>query len=310
MNLIIKIEDGKPVNHPIAEDNLKVLIPDLDVNHPPEGFAKFVRKPWPDLYGHQIVESVEYIIDPELSKLFVTTVWTDQYHVRELTQEEIVAQAQAQVQAINNQTQQDLNAPYPAPNDGNLYIWINSLNTWLIKPPNFDRVMEKFKNKLIELGLSNMPPESLDFIDEDKKQELQPILDELQNITGTYVYDTAPVMEDGTAPKITVIENSSDLPAEGDESQGYLINSSKELRFWKNGQWEISKMSLGRLRDQVIIPAFLNGNQVKVMGVVNSLDMLDINYTGDTLDAYIVDSVNKLYTWDGTKWVETPVDLT
>lgn len=45
MNYLIKIVDGKPVDHPIPEDNFRRAFPNIDPNDPAPDFAKFVRVP-------------------------------------------------------------------------------------------------------------------------------------------------------------------------------------------------------------------------------------------------------------------------
>lgn len=58
-------------------------------------------------------------------------------------------------------------------------IWSQSSNSWHIMPSNFDDIMNRFTKKLQELGLAGMTAEQLQNIDEDKKQQLQQIADEI-----------------------------------------------------------------------------------------------------------------------------------
>ena len=184
MNLVIEIKNGKPVNHPIAEENLKVLIPDLDIDNLPEGYARFVRKPLPDLDIFQIIDNVNYVIDPVLSDEMNTTVWTDEYEVRDLIEEEILELVNNEIKLKNEKMEMDANAPYSAPQDGNLYVWSRRLNKWIVKPENFDQTVTKFAEELSKLGLAGLSPSELENIDADKKLKLEQIVDELNKYPG------------------------------------------------------------------------------------------------------------------------------
>lgn len=179
MNFLIKIENGKPVNDPILEENLRFFYPDLDVNNPPEGYAKFVRKPYPELKPFQTIESTEYVIDIKLTVESKTTVWTDKYNIGTLSELEIISIANAEIQDANERMRKQFNAPYPAPKDGNLYVWASKSNKWVIMPDNFNEVVSKFTKKINELGLEKFTPNELHNIDMDKKQQLQQIINEI-----------------------------------------------------------------------------------------------------------------------------------
>lgn len=184
MNLLIKIENGKPVNHPIAEENLRVFYPNLDVNNPPLGYAKFIRKLPPNLSPYQKLDSTEYVLDSALSAQYNTSTWTDKYVVKELTQDEISELLAAEVRSSNEKMRQEMNAPYAAPDDGNLYVWAPSSNRWVIMPDNFNDIITRFTKKLNELGLTDMTPEQLQTIEPSKLNELQQIVNEINTIEG------------------------------------------------------------------------------------------------------------------------------
>jgi hypothetical protein len=184
MNLLIKVENNKAVDHPIMEENLKYFYPDLDVNNPPEGYARFIRKPYPELTPFQKVESIEYVIDDALSTEYGTIVYTDKYNVVDLTDEELIEYSAAQVRSANEKMQADVNAPYPPPDDGDLYVWSSITNSWFKKPENFDKAISTIANKLNELGLAGLSPTDFQNLSEDKKVELQKILQELNRTTG------------------------------------------------------------------------------------------------------------------------------
>lgn len=183
MNLLIRLENGEPVDHPISEENLRHFIPDLDYENPPEGYAKFIRKPYPILSPYERLESIEYVIDSDFWPSNIP-VYTDKFNIRELTEEELIELADEMTKAKNEKMQKDSNAPYPAPNDGNLYVWSSQLNKWILKPDNFDEVVSKFAEELSKLGLVNLTPDELQKVDSEKLEKLQKIMEEINTNEG------------------------------------------------------------------------------------------------------------------------------
>lgn len=192
-NLLIQIKNGVTFEHPMTEESLRFFIHNLDINNPPEGYARFIRKPYPELPPHQQLESVEYVLDSELSEELKTPVWTDKFNIRELSEEEIIeltiqnTRASKEIielniqntRASNERMREVTNAPYSAPDDGNLYIWSVSSNTWILMPENFNELVSEFTKKMNELGLSEISLEQLDSIEEDKLVQLQSIIDKI-----------------------------------------------------------------------------------------------------------------------------------
>jgi len=182
MNLLIEINNGKTINHPIAEENLRYFYPDLDINNPPEGYAKFVRKDCPELTPLEKLESTEYVLDDVLTQESGTTVWTDKYNVREMSVEEIAEMLQEEIRTSNEKMKEGMGAPYSAPDDGYLYIWSVSSNTWVLMPENFNEVVAEFTQKMNEMNLSGLSPEELETLDDNSKQQLQQIVNKINNI--------------------------------------------------------------------------------------------------------------------------------
>lgn len=83
MNLYIRIENNAPVDHPILEDNLLLVLPHVDLSNLPSEFARFVRVPAPELQMYEVYEGVTYEL--------VDGVYTDVHHVRPMTEEERIA---------------------------------------------------------------------------------------------------------------------------------------------------------------------------------------------------------------------------
>lgn len=182
-NLFIQIKNDIAFEHPITEENLRYFYPDLDIDNPPEGYAKFIRKSCPELSPIQILESTEYVIDPDFWPSNIP-VYTDKYNIRELTEEELIELANEFTQVSNEKMQKDSNAPYPAPEDGNLYVWSSQLNEWISKPDNFDEVVSKFTEELTKLGLIDLTPDELQKVDSEKLKILQKIIDEINTNEG------------------------------------------------------------------------------------------------------------------------------
>lgn len=178
-NLLIQIKNGIAFEHPMTEESLRFFIHNLDINNPPEGYARFVRKPYPQLPPHQQLESVEYVLDSELSEELKTPVWTDKFNIRELSEDEIIKITSDQIRSANEKMKESMGAPYSAPDDGKLYLWSKSSNTWVIMPYNIDEIVSKLHEKLEELGLSGLTPDELENIDEDLKQQLKQITDQI-----------------------------------------------------------------------------------------------------------------------------------
>ena len=78
--LYIRIENGKPVDHPIAGWNLRMFYPDLNPENPPKGFERFTRMEAPELGEYDVMVGVEYAKS--------NYGWQDKYIIREMTDRE------------------------------------------------------------------------------------------------------------------------------------------------------------------------------------------------------------------------------
>ena len=83
MNLYIEIDNGKPINNPLSEDNLLSFYGGVDANR----FIPFIRKDFPESIELprtelQVVESSYVQAEDGLS-------YTDEYYVRDMTSDEI-----------------------------------------------------------------------------------------------------------------------------------------------------------------------------------------------------------------------------
>lgn len=134
MNLYIQIKNGLPFEHPIMEDNLKKAFPDIDINNLPENFARFVRVSRPVWGVYQINEGCTYE--------FVDGVYTDVWHIRDMTTEEKEAKQNLTKQEwlntggpaswIFDENTCSFNPPVPYPNDGARYRWAEETTSWVL----------------------------------------------------------------------------------------------------------------------------------------------------------------------------------
>lgn len=143
MKLYIKIENGRPVNHPAFEQNLLQAFKEIPPNWEP-----FVREPRPEIGVYQILESEQ----PTYEK--VGEVWTDVWSLRDMTDAEKAAKQQAVRDAFANRDQAEnwsawvLDVvscqmvppiPRPAPDEAKLSqgistFWCGADNNWKDSP--------------------------------------------------------------------------------------------------------------------------------------------------------------------------------
>jgi len=73
--------------HPITEDNLRLIYPNMDFDNPPNGLAHFNRLPTPTITDTQMVEP-HYVLSSD------GVTWEDAWTVREMTAEELALKNQ------------------------------------------------------------------------------------------------------------------------------------------------------------------------------------------------------------------------
>ena len=131
MNLYIRINQNKPVDHPIVEDNFIQAFPEIDISNLPNNFARFERIDIPEVGVYQIYEGVVYDWEDGVVK--------DVHKIRDMTQEEILS-FQNQVKSdwestgfaswIFNEETCSFDPPTPYPDGDNSYIWNEELENW------------------------------------------------------------------------------------------------------------------------------------------------------------------------------------
>lgn len=81
MKLFIQIQNQQPIEHPLLEDNVRQVWPDIDLdNLPIDRLAPFIRVPLPAIDIYEVYEGTTY-------------EWQDNYvrdvhHIRAMTDEE------------------------------------------------------------------------------------------------------------------------------------------------------------------------------------------------------------------------------
>ena len=143
MKLYIQIENGQPINHPAYEDNLIEAFGVVPIN-----WELFERIDQP------ILGKYEKFDDPEFTYEKIDGIWTDVYHVVEISAEEKTAIKQAKIDAYkedwNSLPQRDnfsswtfneetikYEPPIPRPTDRDV-IWSGANNGWVDKPQKPD----------------------------------------------------------------------------------------------------------------------------------------------------------------------------
>jgi len=142
MELFIRIANGVTVGNPIMGDNFREAFPDVDVNNLPPEFARFTRVECPVIGTHQL------FIQEKPTYELIDGMWTDVWHVRDMTAEERAARQQSfkdKWDALPNRENysawtfnEDLlvyQPPIPQPTDGKFYFWQGTTNTWVETPP-------------------------------------------------------------------------------------------------------------------------------------------------------------------------------
>lgn len=130
MELFIRVENGQPVDHPIADWNLKMFIEDLDCDNPPEDFIKFVRLPFPDVGPLERVETTYEIRDGVCYDCHNIIPLTDQEKLDKI--EQYKQQPKPFDSWVFDETLLQWVAPLPYPTDtSNPYFWNENNLEWV-----------------------------------------------------------------------------------------------------------------------------------------------------------------------------------
>lgn len=139
MNLYIEIQNGKTINHPAYENNLIEAFGSV-----PNHWEFFVRVEQPKLEIYQV------FTDPKVTYEKLNEIWTDVFHVRDMTIEEKLFKQQATKDAWASRDQAEnwsawildeatctMQPPIPRPQrvEGVLLFWCGADNNWKVAPP-------------------------------------------------------------------------------------------------------------------------------------------------------------------------------
>lgn len=133
MQLFIQIKDGLPFEHPVVEDNIKQIIKDFDFDNPPEGWAKFVRKPRPDLGVYEVYTGVTYVWNGDMVEdSHITRPMTEQEKQEKINlTHSIWAAQQGHASWTFNEALCAYVPPVQYPNDGKRYYWDEPTLSWI-----------------------------------------------------------------------------------------------------------------------------------------------------------------------------------
>ena len=94
MNLYIRIKDGQPFEHPLFEENVKQVWPEIDLNNLPPELARFerVQPPVPEVY--EVLDGFSYEL--------VDGVYKDVWHLRPMTDSERQDQNAKFIESLNS----------------------------------------------------------------------------------------------------------------------------------------------------------------------------------------------------------------
>jgi hypothetical protein len=132
MELFIRIQDGRILEHPIVKENLLQAFPEIDTENLPPEFARFERVQkniYTDVYE---VAYVQYEWDGDI----VRDVW----YKRPMTENERTDLQEKTKSAwekdgcpswIFNEETCTFDPPVPYPEDGNRYYWDRNLVQWV-----------------------------------------------------------------------------------------------------------------------------------------------------------------------------------
>lgn len=128
MNLYIQIKDGFPINHPILEDNLQQVYPEIDIQNLPSSFIKFIRVQKPYCNVYEVVDGPVYtIIDGICYDTWITRNMSDMEKQNKISK----AYEECPYSSwVFNEEMCKFFAPIPKPDEEKKYKWNENLTSW------------------------------------------------------------------------------------------------------------------------------------------------------------------------------------
>jgi hypothetical protein len=129
MKLYIKYIDGKIVDHPILEENLRQVDPQFDPANLPNTLKVFERVAAPIVGPYARVESIYQLHHDDIVRDVHTEIG---FTAEERAAKIATAQSYAHPNGwVFNETLCGWEAPTPPPTDGGKYTWSNEQETWV-----------------------------------------------------------------------------------------------------------------------------------------------------------------------------------
>jgi hypothetical protein len=129
MKLYIKYIDGKIVDHPILEENLRQINPQFDPFNLPDTLKVFERIPAPIVGPYTRVLSTYQLDQDGVVRDFHTEVG---YTEEERAAKILMAQGHYHPNGwVFNESICGWEPPMPPPDDGIPYVWSNEQETWI-----------------------------------------------------------------------------------------------------------------------------------------------------------------------------------
>lgn len=135
MALFIKLINGSPSGHPIAEDNFRMAFPEVDTNNLPEDWATFTRVSAPLLGPYEKNQRSQYEIQDDGTCL---EVWscddmtdTERQKEKDLAAQRFFASGAGFSSWVFNEDTCSYDPPVPVPDTENTYDWDDQNEQWV-----------------------------------------------------------------------------------------------------------------------------------------------------------------------------------
>lgn len=130
---IIKMQDGKPSEHPMILENFVQCFPEIDLANLPSTFAYFEKNSMPILGPYQELHSIipDYIVRED-------GIVEERWVIREYSSEErarLIELRRAEIHPagwIFNEETCSYETPIPYPDDGQRYVWDDATENWVV----------------------------------------------------------------------------------------------------------------------------------------------------------------------------------
>lgn len=131
MKLIIKIQDNKPVDHPIILENFIQAFPETDPDNLPDNFAWFERVPRPKAgpYTKNIYCNYEYVGNMVKDVWYIEEMSLEEKAIKQTQTKQEWAQTGYSSWVFNEETC-SFDPPILYPTDGKVYVWNEESINW------------------------------------------------------------------------------------------------------------------------------------------------------------------------------------